>query len=275
MRNSISFTTFLTRAALLVSAAIIVPSCSQKDTVAPALNSTAASADAKSADKTKTFYGPAVPLGQGAGRAWVKVNDANQPIAIGLELSAKSVENQGHEEENYVFQLPKQVAALPYDHIEFGWNPHGHEPEIYTLPHFDVHFYMISSAQQATIPFLAPPTFDVPLAPKYVAPAYVQTPGLVPNMGAHWVDVLSSEFQPGGTFTKTFIYGSYNGELAFLEPMITLAYLQQHGTETTPIRQPEAFQRTGYYPTSYTISYDTSPKQYVISLDNLQYHTAQ
>ena len=275
MRNLLSLTTLLTRVALLASAALVVPGCSKKEVVAPSPQS-AASADARSADKTKTFYGPAVPLGQGAGRAWVKVNDAGQPLAIGLELSAKAVENQGEEEKNYVFQLPRQVDALPYDHIEFGWNPHGHEPaNIYTFPHFDVHFYMISSAVQATIPFLAPPALDAPLAPQYVAPAYIETPGLVPNMGAHWVDVLSSEFQPGGKFTKTFIYGSYSGKLTFLEPMITLAYLKQHGTETTPIRQPQAFQQAGYYPTSYTISYDNSPKDYLISLDNLQYHPAQ
>lgn len=275
MRNLSRLATLLTQGALLASAAAFVPGCSQKDAVAPALDSAMASADAK-ADKTKTFYGPAVPLGQGAGRAWVKVSDAGQPLAIGLELSAKAVDNQGDEENNYVFQLPKQVAALPYDHIEFGWNPHGHEPDhVYTFPHFDVHFYMISSAFQATIPFLAPPALDTPLAPQYIAPAYIETPGLVPNMGAHWVDVLSSEFQPSGMFTKTFIYGTYSGKLAFLEPMVTLAYLQQHGTETMPIRQPQAFQQAGYYPTSYTVSYDNTPKQYVISLDNLQYHSAQ
>jgi len=277
MRNTSSIPSFLARVALLASDVASIPGCSQKDVVAPALSSTAsADADARCADKTKTFYGPAVPLGQGAGRAWVKVNSVGTPLATGLELSARAIESQGSEEKNYVFQLPKQAVALPYDHIELGWNPHGHEPDnIYTFPHFDVHFYLISSTLQAAIPFLAPPALDVPLAPQYVAPAYVQTPGLVPNMGAHWVDVLSAEFQPGGMFTKTFIYGSYNGNLAFLEPMITLDYLTQHGNETTPIRQPQAFQRAGYYPTSYTVSYNKSPQQYQISLNNLQYHPAQ
>ncbi|WP_187316353.1 hypothetical protein [Hymenobacter sp. BT190] len=138
-----------------------------------------------------------------------------------------------------------------------------------------MHAYMISSAAQATIPFLAPPAFDLPLAPRYVAPAYIQTPGLVPNMGAHWVDVLSDEFQPGGVFTKTFIYGSYNGNLTFMEPMFTEAYLRRRRVETTPIRQPQAFQRAGYYPASYTIGYEESPQTFRISLDNLAYRTAQ
>lgn len=228
--------------------------------------------------KTKTFYGPAVPLGQGVGRAWITVNAERVPISLGVNLSAKALLNQGSEGVEYVFQLPKQVAIPPYDHIDLGWNPVGHEPDgVYSVPHFDLHFYMISSAQQATIPFLAPPAFDVQLPPQYTPPAYFQTPGLVPNMGAHIIDLQAPEFT-GGTFTKTFIYGSYAGKLTFLEPMFTVKYLASLIGATavpTPIRQPQAFQRAGYYPASYTISYDSSPEKFTFSLDNLMYHPAQ
>ncbi len=209
---------------------------------------------------------------------WVTVNAEGVPLSLGVNLSAKAVLNQGEEGANYVFQLPKQVAVAPYDHLTVGWNPHGHEPEhVYDLPHFDLHLYMISSTYQATIPFLAPPAFDVKLPAKYTAPAYVQGPGLVPNMGAHLVDVLSPEFN-GGTFTKTFIYGSYSGNLIFIEPMFTVNYLNSLvGTNATAtsIRQPQAFQRAGYYPASYTISYDKSPNEFTISFNNLTYHPAE
>ena len=234
--------------------------------------------NSKAESKTKTYYGHPVQLGKGIGRTWVTVNAEGVPLSLGVDLSANALQSQGEEGTNYVFDLPKQVAVPPYDHLEVGWNPHGHEPEhIYDLPHFDLHLYMISSAYQATIPFLAPPAMDLPILPaKYTAPAYVQGPGLVPNMGAHLVDVLSPEFG-GGTFTKTFIYGSYSGNLIFLEPMFTLAYLNSLiGTDATPtlIRQPSAFQKAGYYPTSYTISYDKSPKEFTISFNNLTYHQA-
>jgi hypothetical protein len=99
----------------------------------------------------------------------------------------------------------------------------------------------------------------------------------VPEMGAHIVDLMAPEYN-GGTFTKTFIYGSYLGNLTFLEPMFTVEYLKSLiGTTSsaTPIRQPEAFQKAGYYPTSYTISYDKSPKEFRISFNNLTYHPAQ
>lgn len=232
----------------------------------------------KGDDKTKTYYGPAVPMGQGVGKAWVMVNAEGTPTTLGVTVSAKAALSQGEEQATYIFQLPKQVAVAPFDHIELGWNPHGHEPLTYELPHFDLHYYMITSAYQATIPFLAPPAFDVPLPAKYMPPGYLFTPGLVPNMGAHIVDLLSPE-NNGAVFTKTFIYGSYKGNLTFLEPMFTSDYLTSLITGgaamPTEIRQPSAFQRAGYYPTSYTISYETSPKEFVITLNNLTYHNAE
>ncbi|WP_426061075.1 hypothetical protein [Hymenobacter sp. B1770] len=275
MKHLHFFTSLIARSLLLVSATFFVSACTKQDEVKPDL-STSTESLAKS---EKTFYGPAVPLGQGVGRAWVTVNAAGTPIAMGVEVSAKSVMNQGSEHTHYTFQLPRQVAVPPFDHIDFEWNPQGHEPNgIYTLPHFDLHFYLISEAMKASIPFMAPvvnnmPVFDVFPAPGYLPRGYQMGPGLVPGMGAHSIDVTAPEFN-GGVFTRTFIYGSYQGHIIFLEPMFTLAYLQSLGSETIPIRQPQFVERAGYYPTSYTISYEKSPKQYRISFDNLVYRPA-
>ncbi|MBC6606877.1 hypothetical protein H8B13_08605 [Hymenobacter sp. BT188] len=269
-------TSLITRGLLLASVAFIVPACSQPEEVTPRL-STRTESLAKS---DKTYYGPAVPMGRGVARAWVTVNADRKPIALGIDVSAKSVMTQGDHPTEYTLQLPHQVAVPPFDHIDFGWNPEGHEPDgIYTLPHFDLHFYMITQALQASIPFLAPvtdkgPVFDVFPAPGYLPEDYQMGPGLVPNMGAHSVDLRAPEFT-GGKFSRTFIYGSYQGHITFLEPMFTLAYLQTLGSETIEIRQPAFVERAGYYPTHYTISYDDSPKQYRISLDNLVYRSAQ
>ncbi len=263
---------------LLCACAALFISCKKEIAETPSPAITAYALSNNSARGTQTFYGPAISLGNGVGRAWAKLNTSGTPIAIGLNLSAEAMLHQGAEEEVYVFELPRQASLIPFDHIELGWNPHGHEPAgIYNVPHFDAHFYMISKEVQASIPFLAPPTFDATLSPDYMPFLYVQTPGLVPNMGAHWVDVLSSEFQPGGTFTKTLIIGSYSGHVSFYEPMFTERYLESIvGTSgiSTAVRQPKFFQRAGYYPTSYTIGYNTHPNEFIISLDNLSYHIA-
>ncbi|MBD2721494.1 hypothetical protein [Hymenobacter armeniacus] len=280
MKQLHSFASLLTKGLLLAGIALVVPACSQREEVQPDLSTRSESA----AKTEKTFYGPAVPLGQGVGRAWVTVNAAGTPTAMGVDISARSVAAQGTAPTEHTFRLPQQVAVPPFDHIEIGWNPNGHEPNnIYTLPHFDLHFYMITEAFQATIPFLAPvvngaPVFDLFPAPGYLPVAYQMGPGLVPNMGAHSVDVLAPEFN-GGVFSKTFIYGSYQGHITFLEPMFTLDYLTSLNNQTSfnpiPIRPPQYVERAGYYPTSYTISYDDSPEQYRISLNNLVYRLAR
>jgi hypothetical protein len=103
---------------------------------------------------------------------------------------------------------------------------------------------------------------------------YAPTPGGVPQMGAHWVDVTSPEFN-GGIFTKTFIWGSYDGSFIFWEPMITLDYLLTQPNDLIPLRQPEAFQKDGWYATNYKISYTKNPNQYTVALTDLMFHAGE
>jgi hypothetical protein len=82
-------------------------------------------------------------------------------------------------------------------------------------------------------------------------------------MGTHWIDSLSSEWQ-GETFTETFIYGFYHGDMYFVEPMITVNYFQTNPNVTMKIKQPQSFQKDGYYPTNYSIEYDGTEQVYNI-----------
>jgi hypothetical protein len=70
-------------------------------------------------------------------------------------------------------------------------------------------------------------------------------------MGNHLLDSQSPELKDSLPFTSTFIYGAYEGELIFWEPMITLDFLQQTRDACIEIRQPRAFREAGYYPTQY------------------------
>ena len=154
------------------------------------------------------------------------------------------------------------------------YNPHGHEPPgVYDLPHFDVHFYMIPSAERMEIG-PADPGFDILPAPQYIPDFYMRIPGGVPQMGTHWADLLAPEFN-GQTFTRTYIWGSFDGKVIFFEPMITVAYLESEPSETIPLRQPQSYQRDGYYPTSYRVEHREHPDRYEISLQGLEFHPGQ
>jgi hypothetical protein len=87
-------------------------------------------------------------------------------------------------------------------------------------------------------------------------------------MGGHWVDPQSNEFnkQP---FTRTFLYGNYDGQIIFMEPMITKAFLEAKTAVTETIKLPSKYAKRGYYPTRYSVKYDTASKEYSVALEGL------
>jgi hypothetical protein len=99
------------------------------------------------------------------------------------------------------------------------------------------------------------------------------TAATVPMMGLHWIDPKTPELN-GKPFTTTFIVGSWDGRFVFYEPMITKATIESvksapKFTIANPVNQPAAFERPGYHPTQYSISWDAAAKEYRISLDAL------
>jgi len=234
-------------------------------------------------DDTMTYYGPVKVVGNGTARTWIKMSDDAKPVAVGISVSEGALDGLPEGPALYILEMPKQMSSSLYQLVTLDWNPAGHEPaEIYTHPHFDMHFYMITDAERKAIPG-GPHPHTPAFMENYIPANYItgfpepNMGGAVPEMGVHWVDVTSSEFH-GHDFTKTFIYGSYNNEVTFHEPMITVAYLKglaADARESAAVPQPLKVQRTGYHPTSYTVAYDAIPGEYIVSLGNLKHRMAQ
>lgn len=225
-------------------------------------------------------YGTPVKLGDGRARTYVvlaaKAHQA--PLEIGIALDARALDGlpTGPGEFSYLLALPTHAPA-PYQFAELDWNPQGHPPVgIYTVPHFDFHFYTISRDEWNSIVPTDPVVYaeranDLPTG-GYVPPGYF-VPGppalvAVPNMGVHWLNALAPELH-GQPFTETFIYGSWNGRYTFYEPMITRAFLLSHPDVTTPIPVPQLYPLAGWYPTSYRVTYDAQAKEYRVALTGL------
>lgn len=223
---------------------------------------------------TQTFYGPTVPVGNGVARAWILQEKDGTPLAVGVTLSEKALQKLPDHMEEFVLDLPDHAGSNFYTHATLDWNPGGHEPPgVYDLPHFDVHFYIIPLEERLAIGPDDDTEFANAPAPIFQPPLYLHTPGGIPQMGAHWIDLLAPEFS-GGIFTRTFIWGSYDGEFIFWEPMVTRDYLMSQPDEEIALRLPDYYQREGWYATHYKISYSTSPGQYIIALTGLTYRPA-
>lgn len=236
-------------------------------------------AELKKADGTRTFYGPSVKIGNGIARAYVKENREGEPIEVGLNLSAKALENLPHHHADFVLPFHPNKGKRFYDHVFIGWAPEGHEPPgVYDLPHFDVHFYLTSIEDREAIEGQLEP--DIMPEAQYIPQDFVMMPGIVPQMGAHWADFLAPElpWNGGSLFTHTFIWGSYHGEFTFLEPMITrefLLSLNGQPATTAPVKHPVLWQRDGWYPSHYRIEWSDRPEQYTIALTGLEWKKGQ
>jgi hypothetical protein len=208
--------------------------------------------------------GAAVAVGNGTASAFV-VQGPSGPTAIGVKLTPGALDGLPTSDDMWSLPLPAGVSVPAYDHVMLNWNAQGHPPDPYMVPHFDFHFYTISASAQAAIQ-AGPDTVTVP--PQYVPKDYESGVMAVPDMGVHWVDTLSAEFH-GKPFTGTFIYGFSKGSMVFLEPMVTQAYLRSQPNISTAVKQPEAWQVHGHYPTVWSIRTDPDTRDIRVTLDSL------
>lgn len=271
LRSSQSFYYLLTLTFLFVFAG-----CETEEMAVPdssSLSSESLTAKKANSEKLKSFYGPAQHVGNGVVRAFVEMNRDGTPETIGVRISEKALKNlpeadmAGHGP-TYTLRIPNQAEGLAFDHIDLNYNPVGHPaPGIYTLEHFDFHFYMISVEEKME---LTNSILGLRLPEPSLWPdGYFPDPVFVPFMGTHWANPTGPEFQNPGSFTKTFIYGSYDAEFIFYEPMITVAHLKSKISSTNPFPPLKEFGEAAYYPTSYSINYDAQRKEYVISLGDM------
>lgn len=227
--------------------------------------------------RMQTYYGPEVQVGEGHARTYL-VMQKTMPTEIGIAFNDSAMVGLPEEldEYEYVLPLPKEAGDSPYRDVVLDWNPRGHPPEgVYTVPHFDFHFYTINDAERLKIvpsdsafgrkAAHQPPADQVP-AGYIVAPLPA-----VPEMGVHWVDPQAPELN-GKPFTHTFIFGSWDGRITFYEPMVSLAFLQTRPETTAQVPMAERHDQESYYPTEYRVTYDAGTHEYRVGLAGLILH---
>lgn len=234
-------------------------------------------ARAADAPTPSVHEGQAVKVGNGTARVVVATTADGLPRSVSVVLTAGALEglpapSEEHPEWEFVLPMPETGPRTGYDHVTVDWNPAGHPPQgIYTVPHFDFHFYAVSRAEQEAVAFSgtegaeAAKVADSALLPK----SYVVPPDTaVEKMGVHGIDPDSPEFH-GKPFTSTFIYGYYKGRLTFVEPMVALSYLLSKPDVIAEVKAPSTYSYAGFYPTKYRVGYDPDRKLYFLSLMGL------
>lgn len=161
----------------------------------------------------------------------------------------------------FAAEVQKQIG---FTYATIYWNPHGHEPAVFAVPHFDFHFYFAPQREIETV------DCKNPLKPKALPADYamgdVDMPGLgklvgscIPGMGMHAAPAadLASKNWKG-----SMIVGYYNGEPIFFEPMITSALLLQKRSFSMPVPQDVASAAHVRYPKRFRAVYLAKQKVY-------------
>ena len=230
------------------------------------------------AAEARIHAGEPVAVGNGSARVIVAADDSGAPTSVSVVLSADALEGlpgaePGREVWEYVLPMPADAPSTGYDHIGLDWNPKGHIPEgVYSVPHFDVHFYLVSGAERDAISYRGENAERARQAPdgRLVPAGYVVPPeSAVERMGTHGLNPQGPEFN-GQPFTHAFLYGYHAGRLVFVEPMLTLDFLRQRGDVTVPVPTPEAYSESGWYPTRYRIGFDPDRGEYRVALTGLR-----
>jgi hypothetical protein len=223
-------------------------------------------------DPSGTYYGSVTQMGGGTGRSFVTLDGSGTHTELGVTFTEAALSGLGDDPDEFFFDLPIRMLGTPFRHVVINWEPHGHPPAgVYTVPHLDVHFYMITSqvreAIDLTDPAVAAKAAVKPSA-ELLPTGYVA--GMASSwMGLHWRDPSGPEFS-GQPFTKTVIYGSYDGAVTFLEPMLAKSFLESKPSNVkTALKLPATFGSRGYQPTSYTVHWNASTREYRVVLTDL------
>lgn len=246
--------------------------------------------------------GDVITVGDGQAHAYTE-QATGMLSAIGVRFDASALENLPETPADWPPEgVPEgtpfsveNTLSLPngntgrFEYATMDWNPGGHEPEgLYTHPHFDFHFYMLKEDEVAAIPpgvasYEVPPDL-MPAQTQYasdVDPNAVR--GVVPGMGEHLVSMPASvPATPGEDGWSVYIWGAYDpdgdgvGQLTFMEPMITVAFLEalrgdgSADASATPIQipMPSRFLKGGAYPTEMDVRYHAHDDTFTVSLES-------
>jgi hypothetical protein len=234
------------------------------------------------ASLNRTTYGRPVKVGNGTARTYITITRGVPEVGVALSEGALTglpnehtpggMSEQGHTTFGTVLELPAENPTH-FRHVLLNWNPSGHVPPgVYDTPHFDFHFYVIESAERLAIDPTDPEyqrKAERQPDPQWIPARYVMpAPLAVARMGVHWVDTTSAELK-GEPFTRTVLYGSWDGKVIFVEPMITKAYLETKSQFSTTLPAPPRGRDDGYYPAGYSVRWDAATKEYRIALTGL------
>lgn len=203
--------------------------------------------------------------------AWARLDADDSPVEAGVTFdygivtSPPDALGSGPAGAIAVVEFPEAVQSSSIlNHFAMHWEEHGHTPQPFEVPHFDMHFYGIPSSQVMGI---GPADTATP-APSRMAAGYVYggPDAFVPQMGGHALRPADLQQR----FEAVLIMGYYQGNMIFVEPMVTRAFLQEKRGFDLSIPRPSEIGRSAWYPTRVEGTYDAAANTYRVTFGGFE-----
>jgi hypothetical protein len=230
-------------------------------------------------DTSRTLTGPCTPVFGAQVCTWGTAN-GNQITGFGATVPLAAIEHAPMEGEmvfppvpTAVILLPKEVArATGFDHLGVNWELHGHPPALFLTPHFDFHFYTISSdavnaidCSDSSKPAQPPTDYSLP---DIDVPGMGTLVGLcVPHMGMHAMP--TTEIHDTVPFGASMLVGYYGKKVVFLEPMISRVKLEKAQSFPMTIPALSGTHPGLRWPSGFEATYDADARAYRLTFSGL------
>lgn len=215
-----------------------------------------------------------IEFGNGYVNLWVEKDTEDSPFRLLALADDIILINPPEEETSVTLPWPDDVDPIaPYRHFRFYYLPDGHGPPGLDIPQFKLRAYLIDEQKREDLKDADEQTRIVTPNDQLLPEGFeLLNRGDLPPVGSQWVNPNLNDLE--GNFQYAYAWGFNDGELIYLETMLSLEVLTQRPDAVLEVAQPNAVQREGYYPFLSYISFSNGTNQFFMGMQEFGFRTS-
>lgn len=214
-------------------------------------------------------------FGNGSVSFWIEQDASDRPLNFGFIGDEILLDDPVDERLELTLPLPDEVEPFaPYQLFRIYYLPEGHSPDGLNVPQFKLRAYLIDEQEYEELQDADEEVRKTTPSSQYLPEGYeLLERGGNPPVGSQWLSPnINNNVEDD--FLYAFAYGFNDGELVYLETMISREALIQNPEAQLELDLPDAYQREGFYPRANFISYTRDSDEFFISKDQLIFNPA-